>query len=323
MIRVMLLRPDQKTVEIGDESLIEVWKADESTRIWVDFEKLEQETERSLLERTFWVHPLAVQDATRPRHPPKFERFEEQYFILLRGLDAETTDIEFGVIQIALFVGDRFMITRRSGTSQGTDWLWSQLAEHPERAAEPIDALAVRLIGRVVRRYVPLLLDLEPRIDAIEEEIFQHPRDELLSELTSYKTALKQLRRIFTYHGHVIGGLRADTGPAFGPELEHELIDVHDQIDRSQSLATLYYDLASDLVEAYLALSSHRLNQVMKVLTIFTVIFVPLSFLAGIYGMNFEYIPELKHPYGYFILLGVMLTIVSIQLVIFRRKRWL
>ena len=96
-----------------------------------------------------------------------------------------------------------------------------------------------------------------------------------------------------------------------------------DQVQRTASLAELHYGLASDLADAYLGLSAHRLNQVMKVLTIITVIFVPLSFLAGIYGMNFENMPELHSRSGYFVLLAIMVCVVAIQLHLFRRKKWL
>ena len=104
---------------------------------------------------------------------------------------------------------------------------------------------------------------------------------------------------------------------------DHELTDLSDQVGRSASLAELYYELAADLADAYLGLSSHRLNQVMRVLTVITVIFVPLSFLAGVYGMNFDNMPELHTRFGYYVLLGTMGLVVAVQIALFRRKRWL
>ena len=114
-----------------------------------------------------------------------------------------------------------------------------------------------------------------------------------------------------------------NTPPQVPAERVHEIRDVFEHQERANSLATLYYEVASDLIDGYISLASHRLNNIMKVLTIVTVIFVPLSFLAGIYGMNFEYMPELKSHSGYFMLLGVMSTIVATLLFVFRRKRWL
>ena len=109
----------------------------------------------------------------------------------------------------------------------------------------------------------------------------------------------------------------------FGEHVGHELNDVYEQQERAGSLTDLYYELASDLIDNYISIASHHLNQIMKVLTIITAIFVPLGFLAGIYGMNFEYMPELHTPSGYFILLGVMFSIAVTLLLLFRKKRWL
>jgi magnesium transporter len=116
--------------------------------------------------------------------------------------------------------------------------------------------------------------------------------------------------------------LQAPNLAGFSDALEHELNDVFEQQERANSLTTLYYELASDLIESYISIASHRLNQVMKILTIITAVFVPLSFLAGIYGMNFENMPELHSASGYF-LLGVMAGIALLLLFIFRKMRWL
>ena len=175
----------------------------------------------------------------------------------------------------------------------------------------------------MVDRYLGILLALEPRLDELEEEIQRQPRDEMLGELAGYKSHLKKLRRIFAYHQQVFSGLRTGALPGFGAEVRHELNDVYEHQERAASLSGLYYELAADLIESYLSIASHRLNQIMKVLTIITAIFVPLSFLAGLYGMNFEYIPELHTHSGYFILLGVMAGIAVALLALFRKQRWL
>ena len=113
------------------------------------------------------------------------------------------------------------------------------------------------------------------------------------------------------------------TFPGFKEELAHEIHDIYEQQERAKSLTELYYELASDLADGYISVSSHHLNQIMKVLTVVMPIFVPLSFLAGIYGMNFEHMPQLHSKSGYFILLGVMISLASASLVFFRKKGWL
>lgn len=321
MRTLLFTAPDQAPRQGGRE-LIDEWQADDTTTIWVDMEEVTDEERKTLLEGTFGLHPLAVQDALRKRHPPKCERFGDRLFLMLRGLDARTTDIEFGVIQISMFVGPRFFLTRRTGQSLNTDALWTETAQRESGHPDP-SALTLDLAGRVVRRYVPLLLGLEPRLEHLEREIFERPNDTLLEEISRYKSRLTQLRRTFVYHEQVLHGLRETNDAFFSDEQHHHIVDIHEQAQRSMSLTELYYSLVDDLQNGYIALASHRLNQVMRVLTVITVIFVPLSFLAGVYGMNFEVMPELKLESGYYGLLGVMAVVVAVQLVFFRLRRWI
>ena len=144
-----------------------------------------------------------------------------------------------------------------------------------------------------------------------------------MAELMGYKTDLRKFRRVLLYHVQVFTELMQAPPPQVRKERVHEIKDVYEHQERASSLATLYYEVASDLIDGYISLASHRLNNIMKVLTIVTTIFVPLGFLAGIYGMNFEYMPELKSPSGYFVLLGVMATLVVTLLLVFRKWRWL
>ena len=117
--------------------------------------------------------------------------------------------------------------------------------------------------------------------------------------------------------------LRSDNFPGFSEELKHEINHVFEHRERANSLTMLYYELASDLIDSHISIASHRLNQVMKILTIITAVFIPLGFLAGIYGMNLENMPDLHSRYGSIILLGVMASIVMLLLFVFRKMRWL
>lgn len=321
MIRTLLYDRNTNTLSEGGREAVEVWRTNPDTVIWVDLQDEEPATERALMESDFGLHPLAVHDVTRDRHPPKIEEFDDNLFVLLRGLDKDTSNINFGVIQLGMFVGERFLVTRHNKDSVSTDAIWDDvLATSP--AAMACDFVAVKLLSRVVRRFIGVLLSLEPRLDELEQEIFANPSDKLLAELTGYKSRLRQLRRIANYHLQVAAELRGGKR-LISSELTHELADVYEQLERSLSLAQLYYESACDLTDGYLASASHNLNRVMQILTIFTVMFVPLTFLAGIYGMNFENMPELHSNSGYFIVIAVMIVIVIVQLIFFKRKRWI
>ncbi|MDH3317598.1 MAG: magnesium/cobalt transporter CorA [Gammaproteobacteria bacterium] len=323
MIRAILYDSKSGEMVSGDERLIEDWKGNPDKLIWVDLFEVPPEEERSLLENDFSLHPLAVQDATRDRHPPKLERFDDYLFLIFKGLHPDSNLEEFKAIQICIFLGSRFLVTRHTGLSPSIDWVWDRVSEAPRIFELGTSGLCLQLMDRIVRRFMPILLSLEVRLDEIEDELFEQPRDALMGELSGYKANLKRMRRFFIYHEQMLSQIRANPAPYFGKHQSHELNDVYEQLERSMSLAGLYHEIATDLIDGYLALASHRLNKVMQVLTIFTVIFVPLGFLAGMYGMNFEYIPELKFKYAYFILLGVMATIVCVQLILFRKRKWL
>ncbi|MBU1690558.1 MAG: magnesium/cobalt transporter CorA [Gammaproteobacteria bacterium] len=323
MIRTMLYQPATRAITTGNEDLLSSWQQQPDAIVWADFSDNAPEIEQHVLVETFGLHPLAIQDAQRSRHQPKIEVFPDNVFILLKGLGADTPGFEFETIQIAMFVGDNFLVTRHSGPSTSIDRLWQALQQDHSLFAGGPAALALRLSRISVDRYLNRLLTLEPRLEDLEQEIVASPRDEILEELMGFKTNLRKFRRVLLYHVQVFLELLNNTPPQVRTELAHEIRDVFEHQERANSLATLYYEVASDLIDGYISLASHRLNNIMKVLTIVMAIFVPLSFLAGIYGMNFEYMPELKSRSGYYMLLGVMSAIAATMLLLFRRKRWL
>ena len=300
-----------------------VWRQNADSCIWLDCSAEPDATEARFLQDSFGLHPMAIQDAQRSRHPPKIEAFDASTFILLKPLSADSESLHFSTIQLALFIGDRFLVTRRNGVSPITDTLFDQATSNAEILAAGPATLALRLCRRLVDRYLDILLKLEPRLESLESEIMEHPDDTILAELLNYKTELKKFRRVFLYHQQVFAALKSGTYPAIADQHDHQIVDVYEQQERASSLASLYYEMASDLADGYISVASHRLNQIMKVLTVVMAIFVPLSFLAGIYGMNFENMPELHSQSGYFILLGLMLTIAVGLLTLFYRKKWL
>jgi magnesium transporter len=323
MIRTLLYDTVSGHLEEGDQELVRDWKQDANKLLWLDLCNEPDEIAKKLLCDELDLHPLAVQDALRERHPPKVEAFEHYTFLLFKGLSKVSESLDFTTLQLAQFVGKRLLVTRRSAESRSVNQLWEEIQKNTSRMANGPAILALRLSRIMVEHYLQLILGLEPRLEELEDEILAHPRDEILGELSGYKTDLKKLRRVFVYHQQIFSALKSGSFACFGEEVTHELNDVYEQQERAGSLTELYYELAADLIDSYISIASHRLNQIMKVLTIITAIFVPLSFLAGIYGMNFEHMPELHSSSGYFILLGVMLGIATILLLLFRKKRWL
>jgi magnesium transporter len=319
----MLHNPVSNQQTSGGQELLNEWRDTQNTTVWIDLFEVASDSEADLLKQYFQLHPLAIQDAQRDRYPPKIESFQDHTFVLLKGLDAETQDIDFGTIQIAIFIGPRFIVTRHTGPSPSIDKLWAQAETDPGLLAKGADALGIRLAGLVVNRYLPILLALEVRLDDLEDEMTARPSDKLLAELVCHKANLKKLRRIVTYHVQLFETMRASIPPGIREDLRHEVNDVYEHLERVMSLAGLYYELASDLMDGYITMASHRLNHIVKILTIVTTVFVPLSFIAGLYGMNFDNMPELHMRNGYFAVLAIMATTAATLLYILYRKGWL
>ena len=322
MIQAILYEPDSGTLSEGGAELIDVWERRPETSIWVALQGEDPDRDSRLMSGPFGIHALAISDAMRDRHPPKIEPFKTNTFILLKGLDAGTDSLDFGTIQLSIFVGERFLVTRSAQRSVSSDRTREELLSGTLPADISRAGLALRLCRIVADRFVPVLLSVEARLEELEAEMLERPSDDLLAELVRQKGDLKKILRVVQYHAQVFTAARAQT-PAQLKGHEHELNDVHEQLDRQLSLARLYYELTDDLMTGYLSLSAHRLNQIMQTLTIVTVVFVPITFMAGIYGMNFEFMPELSIRNAYFFLLGAMSLVVSGILALLHHRGWI
>ena len=218
------------------------------------------------MSETFGIHPLAVQDALREQHPPKVEIFDSTKFVLLRGLDSATDTIDFGTSQLAGIAGPNFIVTRHNGPSSNTDWLWQRVQDRLELVFEGSTGLALSLMKRVVRRHVPILLDRQPRLEQIESDIFQSPRDTdaIIEEITGYNSDLKRMRRLIAYRGQVAMERDQTLADGVRQSLSHEIRDLREQLEHSATLSDLYTDLAGDLVNADPAIAPHHLNQIFE-----------------------------------------------------------
>ncbi len=323
MIKTMLHNTKTGETHWGDEGLLAEWNNNPDFWIWADFGNADPEHEMKLFLQTFNLHPLAISDAKRERHPPKLEVFDDYLFLLMKGLDADTRDIDFNTIQVAFFVGERFLVTRHNAESVSVDATWADAESGNAKLSRGPTHVAYRILRRITDRYTKVVEELEQKLEDSEAEMFENPRDDLLESLIGYGRNLKKLRRIFNYHQDIFARLSGKEHPFIETQERHEFTDVYEHTERLATLTTLYKELTDDLMNGYISVTSHRLNQIMKVLTVVTVIFLPLALLVGIYGMNFEVMPELKIKNAYYVLLSVMGTIVISLLLLFRKVRWL
>ena len=320
MQKWMLIQNDQAVA--GDASLYTQWKQNPGSLLWVDIEGAAEDADHKLLTERLALPEAEVRDALRDRHPPTFSGEPEFLFLLMKPLDRESHTLDFNTQQMAIFVAQNFVVTRHNKESDYLHTLWSKVARGERRISSPYNIVAL-MARRMISRYGKILLKLEQRLDEIEDTLMQDLDEAHMQELVGYNTALRKMRRILKYHVSVLEQLSRYSQRLKQDELSDEYEDIASQAERFNSLAELYQTVINDLIEGYISLNAHRLNQVMRILTVVTVVFLPLSLLVGVYGMNFEYMPELKSEYGYFILIAVMASIASTLAYIFRRMRWL
>ncbi|MBC3767736.1 magnesium transporter CorA family protein [Neptunicella marina] len=321
MIRTQLL--DQHgDIQHGQQDLIA--QLTDKHKIWIDIElnNNNRDMVQSLLTER-GCHPLAIEDALRARHPPKIEFFDEHIFILYRGVLAINADLDITHLQLAFFVSGNCVISVRHGHSKGIDKVWGTKQRYLSES--PLH-VALKVMHASAGVYLEQILEFESNLSDMEDEFLQRGNDQMMAELVSYRSRLVKLRRVFNYHTGISDVLQSEyalESTYISPQHHHDIIDLKDRFDRLYTLVQMHYEICGDLLDGYLSISSHQLNNTMRVLTVITAIFVPLSFLAGLYGMNFEVIPELKWKYGYFILLGVMAIIAISLLTFFKKRRWM
>ena len=323
MIKSLLISPSSKAI-VGGTELIEQWQNDEQTTLWLDLDNVDLVEEKALLKQLN-CHPLAIEDAQRERHPPKIELFDDYIYLLYRGIVAKDDGLRFEHLQISLFIGHRILITRHPQSSLAINTLFNVSSEKYLKRGPA--HMAIRLFHCSCGFYLKELFTFEAELEKIEDKFLYSGNDKMMRQITSYRSQLVKIRRTFNYHVSIGETLKAyvedqDTSLIDSKE-SHNVTDLRERLDRLLSLSQMYYDICGDLINGYMSVTSHQLNATMRVLTVITALFVPLTFLAGIYGMNFEYIPELKAEHGYFILLGVMFVITVVLLMLFKKKRWL
>jgi magnesium transporter len=298
---------------------------DQSALIWVDMESPTHEDEQVLLD-VFKFHPLTVEDCRENRHYPKIEEFPGYIYLIVHGVRADTSPDRFNTIELDAFLGGNYVITYHHDSFRSINDVKQLLRTSPVGCQRGPAFLMHQILDRIVDYYSPVLDDFDDRIDRLESEIFasKQPNNEILSQIMDLKRSVLRLRRISVKQMDVV--LRMSRGEFLSlipEEMRPFYRDIHDHLVRVTDLAESYRDLISGSLEAYLSVVSNRMNEIMKVLTIFSAIMLPLTFIAGVYGMNFDNMPELHSRYGYYATWAIMLTVAVGMLIFFWRRGWL
>jgi len=297
---------------------------DKPTVTWIHVDGIHEVEVLELLGECFGLHPLVLEDILNTDQRPKLEDFGDYIFVVLKTFSYNDQSDELEPEQISLILGPSFVLSFQERTGDVFDPIRERIRNGKGRIRRMgADYLAYCLLDSIVDHYFVVLEQVGEEVEFLEEELVTNPTPETLQTIHNLKRDMIFLRKSVWPLREVIGALERGELSLIRESTGIYLRDVYDHTIQVVDTIETFRDMISGMLDIYLSSVSNRMNEVMKVLTIIATIFIPLTLIAGIYGMNFQYMPELGWRWGYPVVWLVMLVIGVLMLVYFRRKRWL
>lgn len=283
---------------------------------WIDFQEPTNEEREQFQQLRF--HPLAIKDCLHHLQRPKLDYYDDYHFLVLNTLHPKTLK----TLEIDLFLHKKYLISFCFQSIPEINQLWNRCCQKQSPLHKGISYIFYKLFDKIVDSFFPLAQKLEDRLTNLETSPMASQLPHRMNELYFIRKDLLRLRHVVWPMCDLIYRIISSHHIANELELKRYLSDIQDHLHKLSSMIDSSRDIASDIRDNYISLNSYRMNAIMMRLTLIATIFMPLTFIVGIYGMNFENMPELKNPYGYFIILGVMGVIALLMYLDFRRKGW-
>jgi magnesium transporter len=298
-------------------------KPDSGVWVWVDLNEPTPEEAR-LLTDLFHFHELAVEDALAEIHHPKVESYGTFLYLILHGIDFKAREHTFGTQEVDFFLGGQYLVTFHGGLSRSIGRIADICNRNDRVLGEGPAVLLYRIVDAMVDNYRPEVDKLGDRLDVLEKEVFQRPKPTLVKRILDYKRDVASLRRVVLPQRDAVGRLARREFDLIPEPLAYRFRDVHDHLVRFSDEAMYFQDRISSLLEAHLSNVSNQLNGIMKVLTVISTIFMPLTVLTGMWGMNIELpvLPGGAHA-QFWGIAAIMTLITGSMLWFFRRRGWL
>jgi len=297
---------------------------DTPTTTWINIDGIHETDITEKVGKHFNIHPLVLEDIANTGQRPKVEDLESYLFSVLKMLSYDEKENEVKAEQISLILGKKYVITFQESVGDIFDPLRERIRKSKGkfRKGRP-DYLAYAIIDSVVDNYFLILEKIREKLESLEEELSEKPTTETLHTIHRLKREAIFLRKSVWPLREVANILAKGDSKLISKETALYFRDVYDHTIQVIDTVETFRDMLSGMLDLYLSSISNRMNEVMKVLTIIATIFIPLTFIAGIYGMNFKYMPELEFIWGYPAVWFVVIVIALIMFVFFRRKEWI
>ncbi len=289
--------------------------------VWLNVDGLGDAATIEEIGKLFGFHRLALEDVVNVHQRPKVDDYGDHLFIVSRM--AHNTE-PICTEQLSLFLGKDYVVTFQDMPGDSLDPVRERLRKAIGQIRQATaDHLAYALLDATVDGYYPVIEGVSDRLEHVEECVLEHADESSVKPLRQLKHDLLQLRRAIWPHREALGILIRERHAQISDETRVYLRDVYDHTVQLIDLVEVYRELAMDLRDFYMSAVSNRINETMRVLTIVSTIFIPLTFIAGVYGMNFDYMPELRWKYGYPLCLAAMVATVALMLGYFRGQGWI
>lgn len=323
MIRSVYCAPDGKREHDLSPQKIAAALSTGKGVVWVDLQAPTPDETRTILADIFRFHPLAIEDTqTTGYQTPKVDDYDDYIFVVAHTLAARSLD-EIDASEIDFFLGSNYLVTSEMAPGMPiVERLWQRLKRDDRLLNRGPDFLCHALLDALVDDYMPVLDQLEDEIELLEDQVLATPRTESLERILALKHSILTLRRFVTPQREVMNRLSRDDFPQVQLQSRIYFRDIYDHLVRIQDLSESLRDIVTGALDTYLSVTSNRLNEVMKALTIVSTIFLPLSFIAGNFGMNFRFLWGLESPWGYPLVVLSYLLVAGGMLWFFKRRNW-
>lgn len=288
MIRAIYHTPDgQLRIDVEPGAFSEALR-DSQGLLWVDFVGESPDVCEPILRDIFGFHPLAIDDALREEHVPKIDDWGEYLYIVLHVAVLEMQDgVQVETHELDVFLGPNYLVTHHQQSINALDRVWELCQRDIRHLQSGADHLLYKLADELVADYMPVIDEMDEAIDRIEDEIFDRPTPNTLERIFALKRAALRLRRILTPQREVLNKLARDDYTVIDAKDRAYFRDVYDHVVRMVDINEALRDLVGGALDTYLSVINNRMNEAMKVLAVITTLFMPISFLAGFFGMNF------------------------------------
>jgi magnesium transporter len=275
------------------------------------------------LGQALGLHPLVMEDILNTDQRPKLEPYDDYLFVVLKMLEYDDACHETRSQQVSVVIGKHYVLSLQERPNKAFDQIRERLQAGRRIRFLGSDYLAYALIDAITDHYFTVLEKFGDEVELLEDELMGAPNPEILNRIHHLKREMLLLRKAIWPLREVLSSLSRNDLELISDSTRLYLRDVYDHVVHALDTVETLRDLLTGMIDLYMSTVSNRMNEVMKVLTIIATLFMPLTFIAGVYGMNFEYMPELVHPWGYPAVMVAMLLVVLGLLYFFRRKGWI